>query len=213
MNYLEETLGAYPWERLTLMETDYLYEGISYPGVIQISHDLCGIMEAKTLTQTVYELCAQQYFSCMAGVNRNAEPWLSDALSSYMALMYTYDSQGTDAYLKAFNAQVIPALQITIPGGMTVDSSLDRFNSRLEYEIIVVDRCAVILHDMRQSMGHDVFLSALRTYIDRVRMDTADVADFLSAVNEISGRSWNEYLFGQMHNMDDYVGETIEWYE
>jgi hypothetical protein len=213
MNYLERTLGEYPWQRLTLMETEYLYSGVSYPGVIQVSHELCGVMEADALTQAVRTLCAQQYFCCMAGVNRNAEPWLSDGLSSYMALMYIYDTQGRDAYLREFNAQVLPALQITIPGGMTVDSTLDRFNSRMEYEMVVIDRCAVVLHDMRQTMRHDVFLSALREYIARTRSGTADVSDFLSVMNEISGRSWNEYLFGQMHNMDDYVSEGIEWYE
>ncbi len=213
MNYLEETLGVYPWERLTLMETEYLYSGISYPGVIQVSHDLCGVTEGDELVQEVHRLCAQQYFSCITGGNRNAEPWLSDALSSYMALMYIYDTQGMDAYLRAFNAQIIPALQVTIPGGMTVDSALDRFNSRMEYEIIAIDRCAVLLHDMRQSMRHDVFIRALREYVQQTQMKNADVADFLSAVNDISGRSWNEYLFGQMHNMDDYVSETIEWYE
>lgn len=213
MDYLENGLGAYPWERLTLIETEYLYEGLSQPGVIQISNRLCGAFEGEELAKAVRKLCAQQYFECIAGVNRSEYPWLSDGLSAYMALTYIDDTQGRDAYLKAFNAQILPSLQITIPGGMTVDSTAGRFNSRMEYELITVDRCAVILHDMRQSMGEEVFMAALREYIDRTSMGNAVVIEFLEAMRDVSGRSWNEYLYGQMHNMDDYVSESIEWYE
>ncbi len=213
MNYLEKSLGEYPWQRLSLMETEYVYEGISSPGVIQISRELTGLQEKDELTHAIRRMCARQYFSCIVGSDPNDSPWLSDLLSDYMTLMYTFDAQGEDAYLRAFNAQILPALQITIPGGMTVDSNAERFNSRMEYDLIVVDRGAVVLHDMRQSMRHEVFMSALREYVRRMSMKNADAEDFLSAMNDVSGRRWDEYLYGQMHNMDDYVSESIEWYE
>ncbi len=213
MNYLEENLGEYPWQRLSVMETEYIYEGISSPAVIQISHELTGLMEKDELAHAVRLMCARQYFSCIVGSNQNDSPWLSDMLSAYMTLMYIFDTQGEDAYLQAFNAQILPSLQITIPGGMTVDSSIERFNSRMEYDLIVVDRGAVVLHDMRQSIGHEVFMRAMREYVSRMSMKNADAADFLSAINDASGRDWDEYLYGQMHNMDDYVSESIEWYE
>ena len=210
---LEEKLFVYPWERLTLIETEYLYDGLSHPCVIQVSGELCGVFERDELTETVYTLCAKQYTSCIAGVNPNGAPWLADGLASYITLLRHTDGTDDGAYLAAFNRQILPSLQITIPGGVTVDSESSRFSSRMEYELTVIDRACVILHDMRQGMGHERFWDALRTYLRRTAMKHASASDFLSVMNEISGRRWDEYLYGQMHNMNDFVGQGIEWYE
>jgi len=213
LNSLEERLLPYPWERLTLIETEYLYEGLSYPGVIQVSQALCAPFEGSALEKAIYNLCAQQYFGAAALNSRNAEPWLSDALSAYVTLLRLTDGTDDAAYLAAFNRQILPSLQITIPGGVTVDSPAERFTSRTEYEIVVIDRGCVILHDMRQSMGHEYFFEGLREYLRRTWMRPAYAADFLAAMNQVSGRRWDEYLYGQMHNMNDFVGQDIEWYE
>ena len=37
MDRLEAMLGEYPWPALTVVETEYIYDGLSYPGVIQVS--------------------------------------------------------------------------------------------------------------------------------------------------------------------------------
>lgn len=213
MNDLEETLFVYPWERLTLIETEYLYDGLSHPCVIQVSRDLCGLFDRDALEETVYRLCAKQYTSCIAGVNPNGAPWLADGLASYIALLRHTDGTDDSAYLSAFNRQILPSLQITIPGGVTVDSESARFSSRMEYELVAIDRACVILHDIRQGMGHERFLNALREYLRRTAMKNAAASDFLAVMNEVSGRRWDEYLYGQMHNMNDFVGQGIEWYE
>lgn len=210
LGWLEEALGAYPWPCLTLTETDYLYDGLSYPGVIQLSREAAG---GETSEREIVEMCAAQYFSGVVGSDRNASPWLSDALCSMTALMYFEQKNGYDDFIRRLNAQVLPSLQITVPGGVTVDSASERFTSRMEYEIVVVDRGTAVLYEMRRTMGEDVFLQALRTYVERNRMDVATASDFLSAMNEASGERWDEYLYGQMHTIDDYVGMGLEWFE
>lgn len=202
MNWLEETFGAYPWPELTLTETEYVYDGISYPGVIQAG---------ATDEETIAGLCVRQYFSGIVGSNPNGAPWLNEALPAFVKLMYYDEKNGHEEYLKRLNAQVIPSLQVTIPGGMTVDSEAGRFNSRMEYEIVVIDRGCVVLHEMRQTMGEEVFLSALQEYVSRNWLKNATAAEFLEAMNEVSGKRWNEYLYGQMHNIDDYVDLDLTW--
>ncbi len=213
LNDLEEKFFVYPWERLTLIETEYLYGGLSHPCVIQVSGDLCGLFDRDALEETVYNLCTKQYTACIAGVNPNGAPWLIDGLASYITLLRHTDGSDDSAYLAAFNRQILPSLQITIPGGVTVDSESERFSSRMEYELVAVDRACVILHDMRQGMGHKRFWDALREYLRRTAMKNASASDFLAVMNEVSGRRWDEYLYGQMHNMNDFVGQGIEGYE
>lgn len=213
MNWLEETFGAYPWPSLTIVETDYLYDGLAYPGVIQVSDSLTGPAQRKELDQAIVSLCADQYFGCIVGNNPSGAPWLGESVSAFASLLYYEAKNGYDDYLVRLNRQVLAALQTTIPGGMTVDSEAERFNSRMEYEIVVTDRGTAVLHEMRQAMGEDAFMEALSTYVSRMWMKNAAASDFLSAMNDVSSRRWDEYLYGQMHTIDDYVDMKIEWYE
>lgn len=204
MNWLEETFGEYPWPSLSIIETEYVYDGLSYPGVIQ-----AGTREEEAIVN----LCTQQYFSGIVGSNPTGAPWLSDALSSFVTLMYYEAQNGYDDYLKRLNEQVLSSLQMTIPGGLTVDSEAGRFNSRMEYEIVVIDRGTAVLHEMRQTMGEEIFLAALQEYVKDSWLENSTATDFLEAMNRVSGKRWNEYLYGQMHNIDDYVDLDLTWFE
>ena len=209
MNWLEEKFGAYPWPTLTLIETEYVYDGLSYPGVIQVS----GGQTGSALAETVVDLCADQYFGSIVGSNRNEAPWLSEAVSSFVKLLYFEEKNGYNDFMQRLNDQVLPALSITVPGGVTVESAADQFSSRMEYELVIVDRGVAVLYEMRQVMGEEVFMQGLAEYVSRMRLDNATAGDFLSAMNDVSGRRWDEYLYGQMHNIDDYVGQGLEWFE
>lgn len=204
MNWLEETFGEYPWPELTLMETEYVYDGLSYPGVVQ-----AGVTDEEAIVR----LCVKQYFSGIVGSNPNGAPWLSEAVSAFVTLMYYEQKNGYQDYLNRLNQQALPSLQVTVPGGVTVDSEAGRFTSRMEYEIVVVDRGCVMLHEMRQAMGAETFLAALQEYVRRNRLGNATAAEFIEAMNSVSGKRWNEYLYGQMHNIDDYVGLGLTWIE
>lgn len=212
MNWLEEKFGAYPWETLTLIETEYLYEGASHPGVIQVSNSLTGLMDADALADAVITLCAKQYFGGIAG-SRSGAPWLSEAVSSFVRLLYIEEKKGYNEFMKRLNQLVLPALSVTIPGGLTVDSEAERFASRMEYDIVVTCRGTAVLYLMRQAMGEETFLQGLAGYLSRTWLSRATAADFLAAMNEADGSRWDEYLYGQMHNIDDYVGTGIQWFE
>ena len=209
VNWLEEKFGAYPWPCLTIAETDCLSGGLSYPAVIQVSKDLSG----SALDKAVVNLCVKQYFSAIVGSSRNGAPWLSEAVSSFVSLLYYEEQNGYDDFIRRLNDQVLHSLQITVPGGVTVDSPSERFASRMEYEIVAVDRGTAVLYEMRQVMGEDVFMEALAEYVRRMAMKNAAASDFLSAMNDISGERWDEYLYGQMHSIDEYVGLGLEWFE
>ena len=205
MDWLEETFGAYPWPALTLVETEYLYDGLSHPGVIQVSTGLMGLMSGERLAKATAGLCARQYFTCVVGSTRERAPWLSEALSEYAALMYFEARDGEAGYHRLLRERTEASLNVTIPGGVTVDSGTERFTSRMEFEIVVVDRGIAVLHELRRAMGADVFREALSEYVRRMWLGRATASDFLSAMNDVSGRRWDEYLYGQMHNISDYT--------
>lgn len=212
LGWLEENLGGYAWPCLTVIETECM-GGASFPGVIQMPASLTGLRSRSELADKAAELCARQYFSCIVGSNQSEAPWLSEALTSYVRLLYCEAAEGRESYLKRLNEQVLPALNTTIPGGVTVDSGAVRFNSVMEFEMAVTDRGTAVLHEMRGAMGNEAFMQGLRGYVQNMYLKHATAADFLAAMNEASGSRWNEYLYGQFHNMDDYVGTGLDWFE
>lgn len=213
MNWLEAQLGVYPWGTLNIIETEYLYEGLSHPGVIQLSDSLTGLMDGKALEDEIITLLMKQYFGAIVGNRKNASPWLSEALPSFVRLIYWEEKNGYDDFMRRLNDQVLPSLSVTIPGGVTADSESTRFTSRMEFEIVVVDRGTAVLYMMRRDMGEELFMEGLRAYVDAAWLGRAAADDFLAAMNEVSGRRWDEYLYGQMHTIDDYVGIGMEWFE
>ena len=213
MNWLEEQFGAYPWETLTLMETEYLYDGLSHPGVIQVSDGLTGLLDGDNLENAVVGLCCRQYFGAIVGNRKNASPWLSEAIPSFVSLLYFEAKNGYNEFMQRLNRLVLPALSVTIPGGLTVDSESERFTSRMEFDVVVTCRGAAVLYLMRDAMGAEAFMQGLRKYVSDAWLSRATATDFLAAMNEVSGRRWDEYLYGQMHTIDDYVGIGLEWFE
>ena len=213
MSVFTEWFGDYPGGELELMETDYLRDGLSNPGLIQISKSLCALNRRDELEKAVVTLCARQWFGGVVGCNPENEPWMNDALSAYAALLYDEQLEDYDAYLKRLNGQVLSSLQVTIPGGLTVDSNASRFNSLGEYDIVVIDRGCAVMHEVRALMGRDQFIASLRRYIDDNRFAIASVEQFVSALNAVTGERWDEYVVGEMHNISDYVNATLTWFE
>ena len=208
----EEWFGPLSCPELELMASDCL-TGLSKPGLIQVPGGLCGLTRRDALSSAVARLCAGQWFGGEVGCNPENEPWLTDTLSSYAALLYFEEKEGYNGYLRRLNKQVLEALQVTIPGGLTVDSAASRFTTRDEYELVVVDRGAAVLHETRVSTGREAFLRALAGYVAANRGGNASVAQFVAALNEATGTRWDEYVVGQMHTISDYVNQRLTWFE
>ena len=72
--------------------------------------------------------------------------------------------------------------------------------------------CAV-LHEMRTLMGADALLTGLQLYVQRFSGQNAALADFPQALNDATGKRWDELLIGQMHSIGDYARQEMERYE
>ncbi|NLG25556.1 MAG: M1 family metallopeptidase [Clostridiales bacterium] len=204
-------LGVYPFSALDIAQVDALPGGVGRTGLILLDEEaLYG--DRAALRLTVARLVARQYFSSAVGSDQAREPWLSEALSAVAALLYLEERDGRDAYLAALNAQVLDALNLTLPGGLYVDSAASRFTSGDEYQIIVVDRGVAAMHELIGAMGRDAFLQALGRYVADNIGRNASIAGFAAALNASGGR-WDEYLMEQLHNIGGYAEQGIDWLE
>ena len=107
----------------------------------------------------------------------------------------------------------MPALRITIPGGLNVDSAADRFTSRSEFATIVIDRGVAVMHELRETMGDEAFFEGLRLYVQANAGGIASIADFAAAIDQASGSRLDEYLVAQLETISDYAGHDVQPYE
>ena len=106
---------------------------------------------------------------------------------------------------------MVPALQLTIPGGLVVTSDAALFTSS-EYDIVVRDRGAAVFHELRTAMGREELIAGLRTFHELgLQTDVLTEMDLVRCLNEVSGGSWEKFLTDWVFNVGDYVNQTIDW--
>jgi aminopeptidase N len=140
------------------------------------------------------------------------EPWLDGALCSYAELLYVEAQYGRAAFLEALNARALPALQMTLPGYVYVDSYADYFSSKQEYEQVILARGAAVLHELRGAMGDEAFIGALRLYVQNTRGKTASIGDMFSALEAASGRDLSYFLMEMLRTIGDYANQDLTRY-
>lgn len=208
-----EWFGAYPYDTLTVAESDCLRAGDSASGLISLNTELFSWRKRDELKEELVRQLAQQWFGGWVGSNPSREPWLQATLSEYAQLLFVEETEGHKAYLSQLNAQAIPSLKVTIPGGLNVDSAADRFSSRSEFQTVVADRGVAVMHELRETMGEEAFLEGVRLYVQEKAGSIASIADFAAAIDQASGRRLDEYLVGMLETISDYAGHEVQPYE
>ena len=205
---LESWFGPFPLRQLDIVQTDVVPEVLVHSGCIWLSEDA---FKSDELEHQLRAAIAQQYFGLSAYARPGADAWLSDAISEYLAYLLFEEAEGNAAYLAALNENVVPALQLTIPGGLVVTSDASLFTAG-EYDIVVRDRGAAVFHELRTAMGRDALIEGLRAFYELgQRNDVLTEMDLVHCLDETSGGSWERFLTDWVFNIGDYVDQTIDW--
>ena len=209
----EEWFGPFPFERLDIAQSDYPLGALDFPGAVWLSSDLFAAKNADTLAHRLRVSVARQYFGIAVGPEPVADAWLSDAVSEYVGWLLLEDAQGRDAFLKAVNREWVPALQQTVPGGLRLTTDAAMFNAR-EYDVVVLKRGAVVLHELRLAMGLESLLDGLRRFYEMgADGHILTEMDLVAAMDAATGQSWEAFLTDWAFNVGDYANQTIDWFE
>lgn len=209
----EEWFGAFPMRQFDIAQSDYPLEALNFPGTLWISEALLKSENEETLKKRIRFAVAQQYFGLETYVEPGADAWMSDALSGYISYLLLEAEEGGKAFNSAINADWVDSLQLTIPGGLRITSDAALFNS-YEYEVVVLNRGAVVFHELRDAMGLENLLEGLAKFRQMGRDGhTLTEMELVEALDEVSGKSWEAFLTDWLFNIDEYVDQTIDWFE
>lgn len=206
----ERWFGLFPIEQMDFVQSGDAEPFRNHSGCMWISEEL--LKEGgEELRRAVYFCIAQQYFGMSAYARPGADAWLSDSVCEYLSYLILEETEGHEAYLKSLNENVVPSLQLTVPGGLKVISDASLFTDS-EYEIVVRDRGAAVFHELRTAMGRDELLSGLKLFYEKgLQADVLTEMDLVSSLDAASGESWEAFLTDWVYNIGDYVNQEIDW--
>ncbi|MDD6883963.1 MAG: hypothetical protein PUD50_09675 [Eubacteriales bacterium] len=211
---LEAWFGRFPTGGIDIVQSDYALESQSFPGVVWLSSDLMDSHQQERMAHVLRFSIAQQYFGLAARGEPVTDAWLSDAVCEYLAYLLLEQADGHSALLKRMRRDVLPSLNVTIPGNLYITSDASLFaNSAKEYQIVVKNRGAAVLHQLRQAMGLEEMLLGLRNFYEmRNSKDILTELDFVQALNQADGGSWEAFLTDWVFNLDEYTQYTKDWF-
>lgn len=206
----ESWFGPLPFRQIDVVQTAYAPGALKHTGCLWLPREV--IKEGgRTLAHEIRAFIAQQYFGRSAWAHPVSDAWLSDSVSEYLAYLILEESEDHDAYLLALNEDLVDALQLTIPGGLSVTSDASLF-TEYEYDVVVLRRGAVVFHELSLAMGREALIAGLKLFYETgLQKEVLSERDLLNALDTASGASWEKYLTDWLFNVGDYVQQEIYW--
>jgi hypothetical protein len=183
-------LGPYPHAALTLVEAD-VFDGRESSGLFYLSdgyfseHQLYSYSWFSVL---IPHESAHQWFFSSIGNQSAFEPWLDEALCTYMERIY-FERLKPDRVEWWWDFRIYAFS----PEGW-VDSTIYEFNSYRRYIDAVYLRGALFLERLRLIMGERDFFDFLAAYVERNQGGTATAFEFFQLVDQFTEADYADLL-------------------
>ena len=211
MEYLEQYLGKYPYETLTIVDPPIhgmFSGGMEYPTFIS-SLSFCffpeGIRTPETLATHEF---VHQYFMQMLATNEQEEPWMDEGMTTYFEgrILDYYDGIHTSTVdvlgFKAGNQEFNRWEYFAMDNPKIAESK--RWSWEYEhggYGEIAYNKTALWLKTLEGLIGRETMDEIMRTYFERWKFKHPCGQDFFDIVNEIVPK-----------NHGNQFGENMDWF-
>ncbi len=209
----ESWFGAFPVQMINLVQSDFALSHLSFAGEIWLSSSLFSISNRAELTDQLRYTLAEQYFGLAVYADPLADAWMSVSVCEYIKYLAIEETDGHDAFLKRLNGRVRDALQVTVPGDLNVTTDGLLF-TQAEFDVVVRDRGAAVMHELRKRIGRDAFLASLaRYYADNRDSEIVVETDLVKAIDSATGGDYEAYFTDVLFTIGDYADGYLDWYE
>ena len=150
--------------------------------------ELVGIAGRTITDKTNYRLLANtiahQWWGCSVSPASKEDWWISDGFSRYSEAMYVEQAAGAMGLEEAVKDMSVGALAYdTVP--LSSVSKLDVFSP--EFQTLVTDKGAMIVHMLRWVVGDTQFYKIMRTFASQYAGKSATIGDFQTIAEKEHG--------------------------
>lgn len=247
LSFYQAHFGPYGYKRLSIVEssTDG-YFGMTADSFIILGSSfffekdmgVAGALDRLTEYILAHEI-AHNWWGIGIGADLNAENFLSEAFSDYLAITYFEEKYGEfgpnliqmerSGLLEKFIQSQLGYLNLRehlseLPYVLAHKDRFDEAIVKPQQDVRYVNYSAVrlynkgylVLRALRGLLGHDVMNQILRTAYERWAHRFISVAEFESLVQEISGKDLSEFFAAWLHRDDDpapYLDYAVTGFE
>lgn len=180
MDWMSELFGPYPFE--SYGQATYYAMGVS--------------METQTMTLLSYQMLnertvihelAHAWFGDWVSPESWADVWRNEGLATYTELLWLERQEpgALEREISNIEAEVAERAQIY---------PLDDPPPERLFAFEAYNRSTLLIHDLRQEIGDEAFFTGLRLYVERYGGSTANHDEFQAVMEEVSGRSLDDFF-------------------
>lgn len=185
-----ELFGAYEYPEYSVVQTGFVHGGMEYPCLSMISDKYTG----DAYNDVIVHETAHQWWYSAVGNDQVKYAWLDEGLAEYSTMMF-YETN-TDGYNYTFAGKRADALTAymlyceTYKNNGLGDTSMTRATSEYanatEYSYMTYVKGALMLDDIRNTVGDAAFKKGLRTYYSENKFGIAEPQDLIGAMERAS---------------------------
>ena len=123
--------------------------------------------------------------------NLGEDTWLHEGLATFSDYCYRLEKAPDK---RARREVLFGLLNKAIPVGNPKTLSILEGGAKHAYGFLVYERAAFVVQTLKHILGEELFLKALRSYIEAFRGKKAETADFIRIVNSVSHKDLNWFF-------------------
>jgi aminopeptidase N len=207
LNFLVETIGEFPFQKLANVQSSTQYGGMENASAIFYAEN--AITGNGKIDALMAHEIAHQWFGDSDSESDWSQIWLSEGFATYFADLYVLKSKGDSVFQKRmvnerkkifdfYKKQQTPVID-------TKATDLTSLLNPNSYE-----KGAWVLHMLRRELGDDVFYKGIQTYYQTYKYSNASTSNFQNVMERVSGRKLDVF-FKQWLTLAEYPVIDYDW--
>lgn len=191
LEYLEEYIGPYPFEKLAHVQSKTKFGGLeNASNIFYFENSVNGKNERESL---IAHETAHQWFGNSATERDWHHVWLSEGITSYMTALYMENAHGRDELVRMMTESRRQVIDFSKKNSAPiVDTTIVDINRVLSTN--TYQKASWIMHMLRRKIGDENFHKGIREYYDTYKMKTALTGDFAGVMQKYSNEDLTPFF-------------------
>ncbi len=216
MAFFEKEIGVpYPWAKYAqVCVHDYGWGGMENTSITTLNNRTLFTPDTENLYSSdslvAHEL-AHQWFGDLVTCADWSHVWLNEGFATYYDMLYDGHKNGRDS----MNWHLYHAAKgIVSQANETRGIVTRKFTSPDEmFNYLAYPKGAWILHMLRSQLGETLFRTCVKTYLERHKFGSVTTDDFRKVLEELSGRSLDQFFDQWVHHIGQPTLEATYSYD
>lgn len=198
LEFYSEKFGQYPYEQISIVQSNFVYGGMEYPNLVMISDNL----STETAYYVIAHEVAHQWWYGVVGNDEFSEAWVDESLTEYSTTLFfeNHSEYGFDYKTLVTNANTSFKFYYDIYESVckTVDTSMDRalneYETEPEYVHSVYTQGVIMYDSLRELIGEKKFYNCCQKYFTKMAYKNASGAELIAIFSNASGRNLESFF-------------------